>query len=150
MKQLVIVGVVMLLIVSGYFAFQGYLSRSHKGAGLVDGRLAPCGPKPNSVCSIDASDKEHYIKPLALSVSSLSSVTTGVERLGGKIVAVNTDYLAAEFSSTVFGFVDDLELLRDADAGVIHIRSASRVGYSDMGVNRKRVEALRKLLENGQ
>ncbi|MBR9866496.1 MAG: DUF1499 domain-containing protein [Oceanospirillales bacterium] len=150
MKQLIYIGVALVLVVTGYFAFQGYLSRSQKAPGLIDGRLAPCGPKPNAVCSDNFTNREHYIKPIALRVSSLSAVTAGVERSGGKIITVDQDYLAAEFSSSVFGFVDDLELLRDANAGVIHVRSSSRVGYSDLGVNRKRVEALRKLLENGQ
>lgn len=148
MKQFVIVCIVLALIVTGYLAFQGYMSRTQKAPGLVDGGLTPCGPKPNAVCSSNEGDGEHYIKPINLCVSSLASVSADIERLGGKIIMLDTDYLAAEFSSSVFGFVDDLELLRDAKGGVIHVRSASRVGYSDLGVNRQRVEALRKLLES--
>lgn len=53
-------------------------------------------------------------------------------------------YLHAEFRSLIFRFVDDVEFLLDADAGVIHVRSASRLGYSDLGVNRRRVEAIRQ------
>jgi uncharacterized protein (DUF1499 family) len=64
--------------------------------------------------------------------------------MGGSIQAENENYLAATFSSTIFGFVDDLELRIDPVQKVIHIRSASRVGYSDAGVNRKRIALLRK------
>ncbi|MDQ6965890.1 MAG: DUF1499 domain-containing protein, partial [Mariprofundaceae bacterium] len=58
------------------------------------------------------------------------------------------DYLHATFTSRLFRFVDDVELHRDAASGVVHIRSASRVGHSDFGVNRKRVEVIRKLLSS--
>ncbi|WP_428033878.1 DUF1499 domain-containing protein [Amphritea sp.] len=150
MKQLIFIAVVLALVVVSYFAYQGVISRSQKAPGLVDGRLTSCGTKPNSVCSQKDADKEHFIEPIGLCVADMSSVVADVERLGGRVVVLEKDYLAAEFSSSVFGFVDDLELLRDPVAGVIHLRSASRVGYSDLGVNRKRVAALRKLLERGQ
>ena len=65
--------------------------------------------------------------------------------MGGRIEAESDHYLAATFSSAIFGFVDDLEIRVDSSERVIHIRSASRVGHSDMGVNRKRTELLRKL-----
>lgn len=142
---LVIVG--LLLLVSGYFALQGYISRSAAPPGLSKGVLAACGPKPNSVCSETGTDTAHVIEPIGLCVLDMSSVVNDVESLGGKVIHVDADYLSAEFKSSVFGFVDDLELRKDSTAGVIHIRSASRVGYSDMGVNRKRGEALRALLE---
>jgi uncharacterized protein (DUF1499 family) len=63
--------------------------------------------------------------------------------LGGVISRLEDDYLAAMFETTLFRFVDDVELRLDAEAGVIHIRSASRVGRSDLGANRKRVAVLR-------
>jgi uncharacterized protein (DUF1499 family) len=63
---------------------------------------------------------------------------------GGKVVAVEGTYLRAEFTSRVFRFVDDLECFYDEARGVIEVRSASRLGYSDFNVNRDRVEELRK------
>jgi uncharacterized protein (DUF1499 family) len=63
------------------------------------------------------------------------------------IVKTTDRYLHAECKSRLFGFVDDLELQLDREAGVIAIRSASRVGYSDLGVNRRRVETLRQKLK---
>jgi uncharacterized protein (DUF1499 family) len=64
--------------------------------------------------------------------------------LGGVIVLVENGYLAATFQSPLFRFVDDVELRLDRPSGVIHIRSASRVGRSDLGKNRERVEAIRR------
>lgn len=61
-----------------------------------------------------------------------------------RIVEEQPGYLHAVFTSLVFRFQDDVEILRDADAQVLHVRSASRVGHSDLGVNRKRVERLRQ------
>lgn len=151
MKQFIMIApmvlVGLLLLVSGYFALQGYNSRSATSPGLSGGILAPCGSKPNAVCSEVGTDSAHFIEPIGLCVLDLSSVAKDVESLGGKVVRSETNYLAAEFKSIFFGFVDDLELRKDSVAGVIHIRSASRVGYSDMGVNRKRAEQLRALLE---
>ena len=75
----------------------------------------------------------------------LEKLIGGME--GATIVQVTEHYLHAEFRSRVFGFVDDLELLCNADEGLCHIRSASRTGYYDFGKNKERVEHLRRLLE---
>ncbi|RTE65786.1 DUF1499 domain-containing protein [Amphritea opalescens] len=155
MKQfMMIVGIiafVLVVAVMGYFVFQGIKSREQMSPGLVDGALSACPIKPNAVCSYEGTDTEHFIAPITPVTSSvtpdMTSVAKTVEALGGRIVTLDTHYLAAEFSSNLFGFVDDLELLRDPSEGVIHVRAAARVGYSDMGVNRKRVEALRQQLE---
>ena len=61
-----------------------------------------------------------------------------------KIVTVEDNYLHAEFRSSVFRFVDDVEFLIDPKERAIHFRSASRVGYSDFGVNRRRMEQIEK------
>ena len=66
-----------------------------------------------------------------------------VAAMDGKIQTTDKTYIAATFSSAIFGFVDDLEIRIADDEGIIHVRSASRVGYSDGGVNRTRVETLR-------
>jgi uncharacterized protein (DUF1499 family) len=60
------------------------------------------------------------------------------------IVTLEEDYIHAECRSRIFGFVDDVEFWFDGANGVIHFRSASRMGYSDLGVNRKRMERIRK------
>ncbi|HUS25174.1 MAG TPA: DUF1499 domain-containing protein [Candidatus Binatia bacterium] len=119
-----------------------------KHLGVHDGRLAPTVAKPNNVSSqADAADREHRVAPLAFkgdpnaAFARLRHVVAAQPRV--TIVTQETGYLYAEFESGFFGFVDDVELLLDRAAGVIHVRSASRLGYSDLGANRKRVEQLR-------
>ncbi|HEY5717459.1 MAG TPA: DUF1499 domain-containing protein, partial [Motiliproteus sp.] len=67
-----------------------------------------------------------------------------IEAQGGVLVRVQDDYLAATFTSSLFGFVDDLEARLELDKQQIQLRSASRVGHSDLGANRTRVELLRR------
>ncbi|HEY9647011.1 MAG TPA: DUF1499 domain-containing protein, partial [Chroococcidiopsis sp.] len=69
----------------------------------------------------------------------------GLERT--KIITATSDYLYAEFSSKLMGFVDDVEFYLSPADGVIHVRSASRLGQSDLGVNRKRIEDIRAAFE---
>jgi uncharacterized protein (DUF1499 family) len=128
--------------------FLGGISRSGKVPGLVAGSLSGCPDKPNCVCSEQTDDASHYIDPVIIPLNVMPDPMPVLEKtirdMGGSIQAENENYLAATFSSTIFGFVDDLELRIDPAQKVIHIRSASRVGYSDAGVNRKRTALLRK------
>ena len=110
-------------------------------------RLKPCPPKPNCVCSrLDASPR-HRVEPFAVSgdpaqaFRRLKSLLEGLPRTS--IVTATDDYLHA-VCRTRLGFPDDVECLFSPKEGVIHVRSASRVGYSDWGVNRRRVEGLRR------
>jgi uncharacterized protein (DUF1499 family) len=117
--------------------------------GVEASRLAPCPSSPNCVSS-DADDSAHSIAAFALAMPSgdaWPAARGALESLPRtKIISETSDYLHAECTSAVFGFVDDLELhLRTAE-GVIAVRSASRFGYSDLGVNRRRIEDLRALL----
>jgi uncharacterized protein (DUF1499 family) len=113
-------------------------------------KLAPCPNTPNCVSS-QASDSSHYIAPFKIKGKAEDAWTALKQALAGQkhtvIVEASNDSLHAEATSLVFRFVDDIHAIRDADAKLIHIRSASRVGYSDLGVNRKRIEALRQQLQ---
>lgn len=116
--------------------------------GAKDGRLAPCPSSPNCVSSqADPADRTHAIAPLALEGDparawhALRDLVAGWER--ARIVAEQEGYLRAEFTTKLMGFVDDVEFLLDPGARVIHVRSASRLGHRDFGVNRERVEAIR-------
>jgi len=113
------------------------------------GRLAPCKTSPNCVSSqADPADAEHYIAPIALKGQQIAQVRKAVESMPRTtVVRVEPGYLYAEFRSKLMGFVDDVEFLADPSTGVVHVRSASRLGRRDFGVNRKRVEALRAILE---
>ena len=111
--------------------------------GVTNGRLAPCRRTPNCVSSqADPSDAEHYIAPLN---GTMEAVRKAIESLPrATIVSEKQNYLYAEFRSKLLGFVDDVELFYDGSA--IQVRSASRLGRRDFGVNRNRVERLRTLL----
>lgn len=74
-------------------------------------------------------------------IERLAAIIEGMPRT--RIVTRQDRYLHATFTSRIFRWVDDVELLVDEDAGVVHFRSASRVGHSDLGVNRKRMETIR-------
>lgn len=117
--------------------------------GVSDGRLLACPASPNCVSSY-ATDERHAIAPLRLAISPVegwAAARTAVAALPRTtIVRTTDDYLHAECQSALLGFVDDLELHLHANEGVIAVRSASRLGYSDLGVNRKRVEGLRSAL----
>jgi uncharacterized protein (DUF1499 family) len=116
--------------------------------GLRDGKLSECPDSPNCVSSQTAK-KDHAVDPLSYNVSygeakqALLSIISSLPRT--KIIADNDRYLHVTFTSRLMRFVDDVEFLFDDTNKQIHVRSASRVGYSDMGVNRKRIEDLRKL-----
>lgn len=113
----------------------------------MEERLGPCPSTPNCVSSL-AADDLHRIDPLPMPagnpIDRIAEVVLSLPRTA--IVERDDAYLHATFTSRVFRFVDDVEFLVDHDAGVVHVRSASRVGVGDLGVNRSRVEEIRKRL----
>lgn len=132
-------GVVLLML--------SFFSRKPDNLGVVNGRLADCPATPNCVCT-QCSDPEHHLEPLHFSgspeeaIERLKSLVGAMPR--SKIVTADERYIHAEFSSRVFRFVDDVEFLIDPATKTIHFRSASRVGRSDLGVNRQRMEEIRQ------
>jgi uncharacterized protein (DUF1499 family) len=115
--------------------------------GVKDGRFAACKPTPNCVSSqADAADREHYITPIAFN-GTMQELRGAVESMTrATVISEEGDYLYAEYRSALMGYVDDVELLFDEKARLVHVRSASRLGRSDFGVNRKRIEELRGLI----
>jgi uncharacterized protein (DUF1499 family) len=145
-----ILGIVLVIAIASWALSMVFLSlraRRPNTLGVQAGRLAPCPNSPNCVSS-QASDEAHAIEPLHFrgdpdeAWERLQDVLAGQPRT--KIISVTEEYLHAECTSRLFRFVDDLECVLDRNAQLIHVRSASRVGHSDLGVNRQRVEALRK------
>jgi uncharacterized protein (DUF1499 family) len=117
--------------------------------GVHDGRLAPCPSSPNCVSSRSA-DARHRIEPLLLvgdvdaGWAALWEHVAGLPRT--RVIEHRPLYLRAECRSALFGFVDDLELLLEPETARVQVRSASRTGHGDLGVNRRRVEDLRRAL----
>lgn len=167
MKLALSIIVVVFTLIALYFFVLGYLSKKDNPIGLMDGRLAPCGQKPNCVCSEYPDDQSHFVLPidLSLELSNSSDAVVPVLKhtpddimrtakqailaLGGQLQTVDdkreeySSYLAATFQSALFGFVDDVELRFDSNANLLHLRSASRVGHSDFGANLKRIKKLK-------
>ena len=110
-------------------------------------RLAPCPHRPNCVCSEDGEPPRRRIEPFAVvgdpAVAFLRLKDLAAAAPRTEIDAATDVYLHAA-CRTRLGFVDDLEFRLCSEKRVIHVRSASRIGYSDLGANRARVEALRR------
>jgi uncharacterized protein (DUF1499 family) len=123
------------------------MARNSASPGVGDGRLRPCPATPNCVCSLDRT-AAHYVEPLAFvgdadaAMARLKAVLAARRRT--RLVVDEADYLHAECTSLIFRFVDDLEFGLDRPGQKIHVRSASRTGKYDLGVNRRRVEAIRR------
>lgn len=128
-----------------------FISTQPDTLGVTDGQLASCPDSPNCVSSFD-SDEEHGIEPLAIAGSTESVSATLLQVISNlprtEVITSEGDYIHATFTSQIMGYIDDVEFLIDADAGVVHVRSASRLGHSDLGVNRARVEEIRDLIQS--
>ncbi|MGD8880391.1 MAG: DUF1499 domain-containing protein [Desulfobacterales bacterium] len=125
------------------------LSAAHAAAG--SNRLSPCPDSPNCVSS-QSTDPGRFIKPLRYTGNLADARQKLIDLLANskrtRLIRVETDYIHAEFRSLIFNFVDDVEFYFSAEDRIIHVRSASRKGYYDFGVNRRRVEGLRSTFEN--
>lgn len=110
-------------------------------------RLASCPDSPNCVCS-DCDDERHAIEPLRFDGEAADAWRRAVSALESmprtKVTEKSPNYLHAVATTRLLRFKDDVELELRADEGIIAVRSASRVGHSDLGANRKRIEELRR------
>ena len=116
--------------------------------GVKDGKLKPCPGPPNCVNS-QAVDERHAIQGFSYTGSPDSARTKLLNLLSNTkdvaIISVKDDYVYTEFSTRLLRYVDDVEFYINDQEKIIHVRSASRLGYSDLGANRKRIENLRAL-----
>ncbi len=131
------------------------MSTKPENLGITNNQLHPCPNKPNCVCSFSSPENsQNAIPPYKFTGSTaatlliLKQVLSELPRT--KIITESENYLHVECTSFLFRFVDDLEILLDDQQKLIHFRSASRVGYSDLGVNRQRVELIKEKLSQLQ
>jgi uncharacterized protein (DUF1499 family) len=119
--------------------------------GVKDGKLSPCPASPNCVVSQSA-DPDHAIAPLVYTTDRAKAQALLLAVLKNQprteVIEHTTDYILVEFTSRLMGFVDDAEFYFPADEKVIHLRSAARLGESDLGVNRRRIEQFRLALQS--
>lgn len=117
-------------------------------------RLKPCPRSPNCVSSLEAERTSHRMEPMPLdlppdrAMERLKAILARRDRT--EIVEEDGRYLHATETSALFRFVDDVEFEIDPEAGKIHFRSASRLGWSDLGVNRRRMEEIRAAYLEGE
>lgn len=154
-----VAGLICVLLPAAGLAMFSLSAKRPSTLGITDGRLANCPDSPNCVSS-QGTMKGQVVEPLRLTskresgendidvskqaIARLAAVVASFPQ--AKVVSQTEDYLHAEFTSRLFRFVDDVEFHVDVPRGVIQCRSASRVGYSDMGANRRRIEAIRAAL----
>ena len=124
------------------------LSKRPTNLGILNGRLAPAPSSPTAVSTFASlNDEQHYIAPISSSKSRVKDKETIKALLATwprtQLITETQNYLHYECTSLVFRFVDDLEIYIDETTNLIHFRSASRVGHSDFGLNRKRVNHLK-------
>lgn len=158
-RTLFIIGLALLITVSSadyaLAALPGiggmFAGHRPENLGVTDGQLASCPSSPNCVVS-QGGDDEHSISPIAYAgdrnaaKENLTSILGVVPRT--KIVEEQDNYILAESESRLMGFVDDTEFYFPEDQPVIHMRAAARLGESDLGVNRRRVEQIRLALKD--
>ena len=113
------------------------------GKGLIDGKLAVCPDKPNCV-----STENNVLTPVSIHLKTPEEawliLKTVIMEMGGNIKKFNPDYLWASFETSLMKFTDDVEARLDLENKVIHLRSASRVGYYDFNANNKRLKRIIK------
>lgn len=123
-------------------------SSAERGPAFDGLSLGSCPDSPNCVISYPTADEKHYIEPIPYdftreeAVVRLISIVSDMDR--SEIVTARQDYIHVIFKSSFFKFIDDVEFYLPENEKVIHIRSAARKGYSDFGVNRKRIETIRR------
>ena len=145
----VLLGITFVGIVA-FFVLRWFAGRAERPSHLgVDGngRFAPCPSSPNCV-STQAVDEIHSIPPIPFTTdtpTAQAKMVFAIEQMNGStVVTQESNYIHAEFRTPTMRFVDDVEFYFEEKAGEIHFRSASRLGYGDGNLNRKRMEAVRR------
>lgn len=146
----------LLYSVIGIFVIIGLLlgvlsisSRKQPERGLLNGQLRPCPTTPNCVCS-EQQVEGAFVEPLVYPTTAADAwrkIKQAIDETGGIVLTEQNGYLHARYVTPLMRYVDDVELRLDENKQLIHIRSASRVGHSDLGANRQRVGKIRSVFD---
>lgn len=147
-KLLYLIAALIVIFIAARFAVS-WASQTPATAGISGEFLGPCPSTPNCVNSA-ATEPDHSIAALQPAPGmTVQDIAATLETLPGvKLVTLEQNYLHATAQTRLWGFIDDVEILQIEGSDDLQIRSASRLGTSDLGANRKRVEALRELLSS--
>lgn len=144
--KLLIYSIATLFIILGVIlVVYSIASRKQPELGLINGQLQPCPVTPNCVCS-EHQVEDAYIEPLNYTFTAADAwarIKQVISETGGVVITEEADYLRVVYQTPLLRYIDDVEFHQDENNQVIHVRSASRVGQSDFGANRKRVEIIR-------
>lgn len=130
--------------------FTGCGAEQPDTVGLKDGALQECPESPNCIQSYSSTDEDHFMEPLKMVESDLAKTKDRILAVVGdmkrtEVISEEGNYIHVTYTTAVFRFIDDVEFLIDEENGLVHFRSASRVGYSDLGVNEKRMTEFSEL-----
>jgi len=148
MQKILYIFVALIVIAVIAMFVLGLMSKKGQALGLKDGHLQACASTDNCVISERVNNHDATVDAFSFNEEKqafIIKLTATVKSMGGVVVKAEGDYIAATFTSKLFGFVDDLEL-RVSDDQQLHFRSSSRVGRKDFGANKKRIEQLKQLL----
>jgi len=146
-KLLYILSAIAVIIVIVFFVM-GMMSKKGQALGVKEGRLQACTSTDNCVISEVIDSQPATIEPSTFGEQKsefIDRLKAAIKTMNGEIVTSEPSYIAATFTSGIFGFVDDVEF-RITDNQQLHFRSSSRVGRKDFGANKKRIEQLKALL----
>lgn len=142
----ILIAIVLIAIIALFVL--GFMSKKGQALGLKEEQLQACISIDNCVISESINGNAATLEPFTFTgnkANFLDKLTAVIKSAGGKIIMSNDSYIAATFTSGIFGFVDDVEF-RLTNDNQLHFRSASRVGRKDFGANKKRIDALKLLL----
>ncbi len=109
--------------------------------------IEPCGSKPNCVCSLNEKSEKSYFEPLKIKTNPIPILKKVFKKKKIEIVEESENYLHGVATTKIFRFKDDVEFFYDQSAELLHFKSKSRVGHSDLGTNRKRIKNLLKSIK---
>lgn len=157
LKWILIIVIGLLLVgslfvtISLYWLGKNQPTTAELDLGVSNGQFSPCPETPNCVSTqADPQDEAHYAEPIPFNgnreelLALLEDWITAQE--GAEVISRSENYLHAIFASKTFGFKDDLEIFIPDGSKILHLKSAARVGHSDLGVNRKRYRTIRHLV----
>ncbi len=140
--------IVIVVLAGGFFLLRWLLpaiSPRPDGLGVINGRLSPCPDSPNCVSTF-SNGEEHGMDSLAYDGETSNAhhqIINIINQMPNTtIINTDSDYIYAEFRTPLLNLIDDVEFYFDSENGLIHFRSASRLGYSDLGVNRERMNVI--------
>lgn len=147
MKVLLVIVVLLVLILLLLIGLAKY-SQKQSPMMFTANEVLACGNKPNCVCSENVESSSQAIEPITArgDENLLEALAEAVKTTGGQILSKTDDELRATYKTPIFGFVDDVVFRIEGTKNVAQVLSVSRVGYGDLGANRKRVEKIRAAL----